>query len=162
MITRERLDKSSYGRGLLDLFDRLVPYRVTDWGNDDSGTKDVNRPGARERACGLDDANVITSLHREKGYVVSDSFNVEEQDRHAVVLDIDHPAWLMPSTTPNHYHLYIDVPGGIAPDDWSDVLTVLARVGIIEPGYAGASMARGFTSCRLPWIEKEKGPKQHD
>lgn len=36
MITRERLESSEFGRGLLTLFSTLTPYFVKDWGNDDS------------------------------------------------------------------------------------------------------------------------------
>ena len=160
MITRERLSSTTYGRSLLTLYERLVPYNVTDWGNDDSGTKQDNRPGDREEVGDLMNANVITSLRKPDP---NDPFADEVPDeRHALVLDIDHPSWLMPSTTPGHFHLYVDVPGGISKTDYANLLDALANAGVIEPGYAGASKARGFTSVRFPWIEKEKGPKQHD
>jgi len=154
MITRERLMHSDYGKGLLALYDRLVPYKVKDWGNDDSDDKDNNRPGDREEVPIVEAANVITSLHREEDLL--------GEARHALVLDIDHPSWLMPSTTPGHYHLYVDVPGGIPSTEYYLLLTALANARVIEAGYAGASAARGFTSVRLPWVAKEKGPKQHD
>lgn len=155
MITRERLERSAYGRGLLVLMSRLVPYKVTDWGNDDSDDKDSNRPGDRERAVSLNNANVVTSLIDTDGWSPSGG-------RHHLLLDIDHPSWLMPSTTPGHYHLYVEVPNGMSAADLDGVLDALAIAGVIEAGYAGASKARGFTSVRLPWIEKEKGVKQHD
>lgn len=149
MITRDRLEKSVYGRGLLMLISQLTHYEVTDWGNDDSGTKGENRPGDRRKVLsGMNNANVAAST-RDDG-------------NHALLLDIDHPAWLVPSTTPEHYHLYVNVPGGIEPEKYSALLTALADAGVIEWGYASASIARGWTSVRLPWIQKEKGPKQHD
>lgn len=154
MITRERLERSEYGRGLIALMTRLTPYMVTDWGNNDSGDKPNNNPGTRERVRGgINNANVVTSRHAD---------DLSMQGRHALVLDIDHPAWLMPSTTPGHFHLYVDVPGGIPDDEYAALLDALATAGVIEWGYAGASKARGFTSVRLPWITKEKGVKQHD
>lgn len=159
MITTDRLNRSLYGASLLALYSRLVPYRVKDWGNNDSDDKANNRPGDREQVSNLTDANVITSLHRPDNFW--DAFT-DEGPRHAVVLDIDHPAWLMPSTTPGHYHLYIDVPGGIPGPEYDALLIALANARVIETGYAGASRARGFTSVRLPWIMKEKGPTQHD
>lgn len=150
MITRERLKQSAYGRNLLRLYRRLTPYHVSDWGNNDSEDKEHNGPSTREQVTSVSMANVITSLHRDGS------------GRHALVLDIDHPAWLIPSTTPEHYHLYVDVPGGIEASEYWEVLTALANARVIESGYAGASAARGFTSVRLPWEQKEKGPTQHD
>jgi hypothetical protein len=62
-------------------------------------------------------------------------------------------AWLIPSTQPRHYHLYIDV-------DWpwdriERLLDRLARDGAVEPGYRQVSIKRGFTALRLPWVAKE-------
>lgn len=71
---------------------------------------------------------------------------------HRPVLDLDMDAHLFPSTSADHHHLYIDK---VLP--WSQyvkLLDVLAEVGIIEPGYRDASVAREFTSVRLPWITK--------
>lgn len=145
MITRERLERTEYGRGLLSLYKRLTPYFVKDWGNDDSDDKSNNRSSDREKVTSVDRANVMTSLHREDFL----------GETHALVLDIDHDSWLMPSTTPGHYHLYVDVE--IEPDKYWALLDALAEAGVIERGYAGASKQRGFTSVRLPWIEKVKG-----
>lgn len=143
MITRERLKRSEYGRGLL--YENLIPYFVKDWGNDDSDDKASNRPSDREEASSLNEANVITSLRTDEL-----SF-----DQHALVIDIDHPSWLIPSTTPGHYHLYVDV--SIESHTYWKLLDALAKAGVIESGYAGASKDRGFTSVRLPWVEKVKG-----
>lgn len=155
MITRERLERSEYGRGLLAFISRHVLYEVTDWGNDDSSTKQENRVGDRHKVySGMSNANVVTSLHMDEDEI--------DGPQHALVLDIDMPAWLIPSTTPGHYHLYVDVPGGIPRAEYDALLDALVNARVIEPGYAGASKARVFTSVRLPWIKKETGPKQHD
>lgn len=72
--------------------------------------------------------------------------------RHTVMLDIDVPAVLVPSSTPGHSHLYID-----AAMEWpvlEALLKALANAGVIEPGYAGASISRGATFLRLPWVRK--------
>jgi len=52
--------------------------------------------GHRRLATSMKEANLISSL-REDG-------------SHAITLDIDHHAELIPSSTADHYHLYIDVP----------------------------------------------------
>lgn len=164
MITKERLSSSRIGSEFLDLITvRLRKYHVLDWGNNDSQTKSENRPGDRAFVTTLQDANVVTSRHTDNNHDdLLDGSSDSLGARHALVIDIDHPAWLMPSTTPGHFHLYVDVPGGITNDKYATLLTALADAGVIEWGYASASIARGFTSVRLPWIRKEKGPIQHD
>jgi hypothetical protein len=42
------------------------------------------------------------------------------------------------------------------------VLRVLAEVGIVEPGYALASIDRGETNVRLPWVPKHSDVEQVD
>lgn len=68
--------------------------------------------------------------------------------KHVVALDIDMPAQLFPSKTPGHYHLYIDKV--MEWDDYVELLNALAKAGIIEQGYAAASIAKGCTALRLP------------
>lgn len=75
-----------------------------------------------------------------------------EYGRHTIALDLDVPARLIPSTTEGHSHLYIDVP--VEWESVVDLLNLLADMGIVEPGYAAASIRRGYTSLRLPWIRK--------
>ncbi len=66
---------------------------------------------------------------------------------HAPVLDIDYPARLIPSSTPGHYHLYLDreIPWG----RYQLVLWVLSLAGLIEPGFFRAAIARGMTFARI-------------
>lgn len=72
---------------------------------------------------------------------------------HYPVLDIDYPATLVPSTTPGHFHLYLDqaVPWW----KYKIVLRALAFAGLIEPGYDRASRRRGFTAVRPPHVKKD-------
>jgi hypothetical protein len=87
-------------------------------------------------------ANLITSL-------------VSAAPMHKPVIDIDIPAKLWPSSTPGHSHLYIDIEM-----PWSKyvtLLTALMEAGIVEPGYVKASIARGYTAVRPPWVSKYEG-----
>lgn len=71
---------------------------------------------------------------------------------HRPILDIDFAAELVPSTTKGHFHLYLDKP--MTWKQYKKLLGVLAEVGVIEHGYAQASIERGYSSTRLPWVKK--------
>ena len=103
----------------------------------------------------LSQANLTTSIG------VEDSKDVystgAEVTGHYPLIDLDVPAYLVPSSTPGNSHLYIDkkVP-------WKKYLALLdamADAGLVEPGYVGASKARGFTAARLPWVKKDETPE---
>ncbi len=79
-------------------------------------------------------------------------------ERHKVVLDLDLPAKLIPSTTPGHFHLYVDHE--IEWDVYANLLDALEKAGLVEPGYVNASKDRGYTAARLPWVRK--APKEED
>lgn len=84
--------------------------------------------------------NVVTSM-------------LVDSELHAPVIDIDVPHRLVPSTTPGHSHLYIDVP--MEWEQFDAILEALADAGVVEEGYYRASMARGFSTVRLPHVKKE-------
>lgn len=79
-----------------------------------------------------DDANLIASL--------------TTNGAHAPVLDIDYPARLVPSSTPGHYHLYLDRE--IPWHRYQLALWALSVAGLIEPGFARAAAARKMTFAR--------------
>jgi len=90
--------------------------------------------------CGLPEANILTS---------------EAQGRpgiHKFMIDIDLPLVAIPSSQPGHWHLYIDVD--IEWERYVALLRALALAGVIEVGYARASIKRGYTSLRPPWLPK--------
>lgn len=101
-------------------------------------------------ACGYEGKSRMATNVLEEANIVSSK--VLESDYHAPVLDIDIPATLVPSSTPGHSHLYLDVE--CSWERYKELLTALAQCNIIEPGYANASFGRGFTAVRLPWIKK--------
>ena len=85
--------------------------------------------------------NVITSLIADK------------VTHHKLIIDLDLPAKLVPSTTEGHFHLYVDHE--IEKDAYFNLLNALVRAGLVEPGYVSASESRGYTAVRLPWVKKE-------
>lgn len=80
--------------------------------------------------------------------------SVTTKGTHRPLLDIDFPAVVIPSSTPGHGHLYIDKE--MPWKDYQKLLNLFAELGIIENGYRGASLARGYSALRLPWIKKNK------
>ena len=93
----------------------------------------------------LSEANIVSSRIKE---------GCSNAGQHTVAIDVDIPAWLVPSSTPGHSHLYID-----APMSWPvyvRLLDALEAAGVIESGYNRAAQERGFTALRPPWIKKEK------
>lgn len=108
------------------------------------GALDDYGDATRERA-DVDEADVISS------HIVGDTF-AAATDSHSLVLDIDVPARLVPSSTPGHSHLFVDVA-----TSWEavrGVLDALVAAGVIEPGYRNACVERGHTAVRLPWRRK--------
>jgi hypothetical protein len=75
---------------------------------------------------------------------------------HALLIDVDCPAWLIPSSTGGHGHLYVDLD---IPDAalWR-FLDAAAGIGLVEEGYVNACRERGMTSLRAPWIVKGEEP----
>lgn len=55
-------------------------------------------------------------------------------------------------TSPGKHHLYVDAV--IPWSAYSVLLTALGAVRVLEHGYVSASLARGYTSLRLPWVSK--------
>lgn len=94
--------------------------------------------------------DVVVVLAPEQAEGVTSVSHIDEDGKvwHRPVLDIDFGAALIPSSTPGHFHLYLDKIM-----DWeaySALLYVLAECGVIEPGYDRASQERGYSSARLP------------
>jgi hypothetical protein len=80
------------------------------------------------------------------------SSEIYDTDRHAPVLDIDVPAYLVPSSTPGHSHLYIDV--SMSWRTYKKLLRAMVKAGILEKGYVKASIRRRHTAVRVPWLKK--------
>ena len=112
--------------------------RIEIW--DDYGEVEEVRP----EAASVNDATVITSEVKHP--------RPELPNAHKVALDIDLPIKVIESSTPGHGHLYIDHE--MSWENYVKLMEVMVEVGLLERGYLGASLQRGFTSLRLPWIKK--------
>ncbi len=77
---------------------------------------------------------------------------------HAPALDIDFPARLVPSRTKGHFHLYLDEE--LPWEKYKKLLEALAEAGIIEHGFAQASIKRGYSSLR--WSYEKQGVDEEE
>jgi len=92
-----------------------------------------------------DEANIISSR--------------TDDGRHMPVLDIDIPACLLPSSTPGHGHLYIDVP--MSWWRYRMLLRQLYKAGIIQKGFYDLAMRRKQTFVRRPGVTKQNEAAFH-
>lgn len=106
---------------------------------------------AEEYTALFDDLRVKRPVERSN--VVSSEL-VDKPGMHTIMLDLDVPAVLVESSTPGHTHLFINVE--VEWPKYADLLDALADAGVIESGYRDASIMRGHTALRLPWIKKNK------
>lgn len=84
------------------------------------------------------------------------SSQLQGQEYHCPTLDIDLECELHESSTPGHFHLYIDKP--MSWSMYSRLLDVLYEADIIQKGYYELSLARGATFLRKPGVVK--GPNE--
>ena len=91
--------------------------------------------------CAEAEANLVSSL--------------TPNERHAPVLDLDFPCQLVPSTTPGHFHLYLDKT--VTWEQYRGLLDALFAAGLIEEGFHRMSLQRGATFVRKPGVMKEPG-----
>lgn len=118
----------------------------------------------RLSAVNADRANVVSSRVDELGAFTDNPrearCRIEPDVMHAPVLDIDYPVFVIPSSTAGHYHLYLEKP--VRWDAYEKLLEALAECGLIEGGYAHASIARGATYVRVPTCVKGEKRLERD
>ena len=152
-ITRKQFeDGNPLGSRILS---RLTTFRV-DWtrarGKHDPNDVVDYEPMIDREEADLDRANIVSSLIRQD----PKDFLYDPNDRrHVLAIDLDIPATLVPSSSPGHHHLYIETKEGIPHHRYMALLHALADAGVIEPGYAQVSIARGHSDLRLPWVSKD-------
>ena len=146
--------------GLRALLGKLTAFRVDHWGSDSTAPSGVGRQPVTD----LNDAQVISSLLKDQApdtHPMADVLNQgknpwdtdwKHEPLHQILVDIDHPVHLVESSTPGNYHLYVELPGGIPQGLYFEWLRASAKIGLVEPGYVEASIARGHSDLRLPWV----------
>lgn len=99
----------------------------------------------KRQECSQDDANMVSSLAWEDP--------VTGKRLHYPCLDIDFEAELIPSSTPGHYHLYLKKL--LDEEAYTEVITVLAKHGILQGGIERQIKDRKETTLRLPHVKKQ-------
>ena len=77
--------------------------------------------------------------------------------KHAPVIDVDIPIYVVPSSQLGHHHLYIDKE--ISWNNYVRILKALESAGIIETGYLKASLEREYTAVRPIGVTKPGSPR---
>lgn len=151
-IAGRRAEFERDNRRVTDLLARLTTFRV-DWtrarGRHDPNDMPDYEPLIDREEADLDKANIVSSKIRQ-GF-----FDDKTRPRHVLAIDLDIPAYLVPSSTRGHSHLYIETKAGIPHHRYMALLHALADAGVIEEGYAQVSIARGHSDLRLPWVRKD-------
>lgn len=114
----------------------------------------LDRPSVEYRNDPPEESTIGNAASNLVGSLVDDSHEDQDQWLHAPVIDLDFMAHLIPSSTPGNYHLYLDKT--MPWKDYRLLLKCLAKVGIIEDGYAKASIKKGGSYVRLPGVKKKK------
>jgi hypothetical protein len=123
--------------GLVALLGRLTTVRY-EWQLDHDGYDVIE--WLKTIPVPLSEATALTSRNAETG-------------RHAVLLDIDYPAYVVPSSTGGHNHVYLDVPDGLSDRQHRRLMKALAKAGVVEKEWAHAN--RHGTALRPPWVTKD-------
>lgn len=145
------MQDENLGMGRINPF----PGQACEWVDYSQGSGDSTDPNHSDVRGFTQDpayATAVTSRVLKADNAPFNPFD-DGMDVHKVVIDLDHDAKLIPSSTPGHHHLFIDRP--MRWDQYVRLLCVLAEVGIVEPGYVSACIKRGHTSVRLPDVKRE-------
>ena len=97
-----------------------------------------------DRVENLDEANIVTSKWYES--------RVGNVSMHKLFLDLDIEHLYVPSSTPGHGHLMINVD--LDEKDLKELVALLVKLNVLSPGSLGQLVTRGANSLRLPWIKK--------
>lgn len=128
-------------RWLRQRYEQLRLWKGIDW-DADYDDEDNFETGDSRLASMLPGAEAVSSKWRKTG----DGYD------HMILIDLDVQAALIPSSTSNHSHLYID--NEVKWEDYLNLLRAMQKCGIVEEGYVNATEQRGEAFLRLPWIRK--------
>lgn len=103
-------------------------------------------------AGGYNEHEYEEDVPEEEANLVSSKLAYPQGNLHAPALDVDLPVECYESSTPGHYHIYIDVP--IPWRKYKKMLRAMAKAGVIEWGYYKASVKRKASYLRKKGVLK--------
>lgn len=122
--------------------------RRTYYADPDRVDSDPYGPSTPIEEPGEHGANLISS-------VLADGYHSDGDGlMHAPVIDVDFPIAVVPSSTPGHFHLYIDKP--MFWDQYVELLAALENAGIVQHGFVHHSVNRKKSVLRMPWVNKKR------
>lgn len=119
----------------------------------------VTSMGRRVRT--MDEANLITSRisksldwveERAAANKVAGRDIAPPTQRHYILLDLDHEAELIPTSTSGHFHLYIK--HAVTSVQLDKFVEVCEEIGLIQPGIKKGWKERGALCLRKPGVIK--------
>jgi len=118
-----------------------------------SSSEPIHRPDEGLLDAGPANATLVGSL-LENSPVAPDNTIQENIDSstHMPVLDIDYSAVMLESSTPGHFHLYLNK--AVSWDKYVAVLKAMGDAGLLEPGFVECSIKRGQSFVRMPGVKK--------
>jgi len=100
-----------------------------------------------------DTNSALLELNAQPNLVSSKvGFETGPKAMHAPAIDLDFPAYLVESSTPGHFHLYLEKE--IPLDKYLKVLEAMMEAGLVERGFYNAARSREATFLRLPGDHK--------
>lgn len=127
-----------------ELLDRVDPRLI------DFGKRLLCKIKVFHTSYGDAEQRITPAMNREEANLVSSEVG---GGMHMPAIDIDLPCKLIESSTPGHYHLYIDKE--LTWRQYEALLKIMVNVGIVEEGFLKMARKRKATYLRLP--EKPKG-----
>ncbi len=101
----------------------------------------------------LEEANLITSrleASLDNGERMQSGGSMPQM--HYILIDLDHEAELIETSTPGHFHLY--VKHAVTEEQLDKLVSVMEEIGMINPGIKRGWEGRGALCLRKPGVVK--------
>ena len=118
------------------------------------GRRTYTIPHLDERQVTNDYSKVVRAhVPVEDANLVSSEIDI---DRHAPAIDLDFPAYLLASSTPGHFHFYIETE--LTWDQYKALLWGFLKAGLIQKAWHDTAVNDHRSYLRLPHVRKGDNP----
>lgn len=91
-------------------------------------------------------------VESEHGYATLVSSKLPNGN-HMPVIDLDLPCTLVPSSTPGHFHLYVNQEMSFG--QFLNMLQMMTDAGVVQPGFNRFTRERGQAFVRYPGVTRD-------